>query len=210
MMPILLVLMLEACTSAAANQEASCPLATPQLNSPPKDIVTVIPAASVAANLDELVTDPEIWSTFNNYEDGYSIQYPQTYSIVADRERNGWISLYDGQDTAVISIGKTLNDMPGNTPSKWIDQIGKEFSDFFIYRVTSRTDLMWQGLYPACEWTSLVQSCADIPPLISEKHLYLLNEGYKYQVDAWTFDSEYKKYSSIFDRIIASFRITQN
>lgn len=201
----LLVLSLAACTEAAATQSLATSTSFKQASQP--IVTTVAPLKAVTTPYPaESVLKPETWPTFNNNA-GYSIRYPPAYTVEADAIPGDWTSIYDDRSAAVINIGRIFNDIPGDTPSKMVDNTVKAFRDYFIYRVTSRTDLMWQRLYPACEWTNIVQSCADIPPSIKEKHLYLMYNGYFYQINAWAAEPEYGNYSSIFDAVIASFRI---
>jgi hypothetical protein len=200
------MLPLAACTEAAATQLSATSTSFKQTSQPMA--TTVAPSQAVTTPYPaESILKPENWPTFDNYDAGFSIRYPPAYAIKADVISNDWTTIYDDRNATVINIGRIFNDIPGGTPSKRVDNTEKAFRDYFIYRVISRTDLMWQGLYPACEWTNLVQSCADIPPSTKEKHLYLMHNSYFYQINAWAAEPEYGTYSSIFDAVIASFRI---
>ena len=108
----------------------------------------------------------------------------------------------------MISIGRPFIDRLGATASSAVDAQVEANSRLLVYRVLSRTNSMWQGLYEACEWTEMHQALASYP-LIKSKNLFLIANSYFYQVSGAANESEYESYSSTIDTIIASFHLTQ-
>jgi hypothetical protein len=201
----LLVLPLISCAAVAAPQTASTNMATFNPNWLPAEIVSTTSIPTTMPYQKVSILEPETWIAFNNYDEGYSFQHPQTFSVKFDINPGGWLSISDDQNAIVMNVSRIYNNLPGSTTSTWVDKAAEQFKGFYNFQVISRTDLMWQGLYPASEWTYLVQGCEDIPPVIKEKHIYIMKDGYIYQVNAWAAESKYQNYSSIYDSTLASF-----
>jgi hypothetical protein len=149
------------------------------------------------------------WVTYTNSLYGYTIQYPSAWTLTVDNTSGfaGWVRI-DGPGSSMVSIGRPFIDRPGATASSNVDSQVEANSQLLVYRVLSRTDLKWQGIYEACEWTEVHQAIASYP-LIKSRNLYLICNGYFYQVAGSANESEYETYSSTIDTIIASFRITE-
>ncbi len=149
------------------------------------------------------------WATYTNRQYKYSILYPSTWEITESQEPElkGFFTI---RSPGTASISLFIPSLaPDYTPSEHVDNVLRIRSSFqLVFRVLSREDLMWQGVYPACEWTSLSQFSKNSAST-KTKALTLSRNGYQYQVWASANESEYDAYSSTFDTVIASFRLIE-
>ncbi len=149
----------------------------------------------------------ETWLTYTSVNYRYTIQYPNTWKLSVDTLITGKI-IIQSSASASISIMPPFYFREGDSISNLVDLIINSNKSQLVYRLVSRTDLKWQGVYSACKWEILHQSSANYP-LLYDKQLYLLSDNnYFYQVSGSVKESEYNLYSNLIDNIIASFRVT--
>lgn len=153
---------------------------------------------------------PAPWKTYTDNTYGYSVQYPPTWRLVdggkSTDARFVLVAIIGPGSSSIIIDATSLNDIrPGLTSMVDSKVLARSKSEA-IYRVLSRKDLLWQGVYQACELTNIDQ-WGPGDPLRKSKSLYII-DGYFYQISGYANESEYELYSATIDRIIVSFRIT--
>jgi S1-C subfamily serine protease len=155
----------------------------------------------------ESILKPETWETYTNDAYGYSIQYPSTWKLSTSNSPTPGRVVINSSGTASISISRS--ERGSLTIFEILDwEIKGNSSVLSVYQVQSRNNLMWQGVYQACEWTLLHQPTVTWP-MLKSKNLYLDYNGYIYRVKGLANESEYETYSSTIDTIIDSFRLTE-
>jgi len=167
----------------------------------------IIPKLIAGISILRPTPEPEPWLTYTNGPWGYLIQYPSTWKLRDNTSVQAGQVYIEGPGSAVITIRRI--EALGTTVSHFVDlQINGNSEALPVYRVLSRMELAWQGIYPACEWTEVHQAGVGYP-LLKAKHLYLNSNGYFYMVTGLAKESEYEIYSSTIDAIIASFRLIE-
>ena len=143
------------------------------------------------------------WLTYTNNPDGYSIQYPSTWqvSVTGDFYQVTISSL-----AARVAVARPFLARHGVAPSHRVDSMVEANTSLFVYEVVYRSDRLWQGTYPACDWVLFTQSSPD-STLTESRNLYVVRNDYFYQVSASCPSSSYDAYSAIFDKVIASFHL---
>lgn len=157
----------------------------------------------------ESILKPETWKTYTSIAYGYSIQYPSTWTLKEKYDSGHHCTVYIfGLGSSEISIAPPFQARTGETPSDTVDMLIKANNQVLVYRVLSRTNLLWQGKYEACQFSLLTQYYSNDSPL-KWTNLFLIRDGYLYQLYGTANESEYDTYSSTIDAIIASFRLTE-
>jgi hypothetical protein len=163
----------------------------------------------------ESVLNP--WMTYSDEDWGYSVQYPRSWTLrIQQNPPSDFIYqfVYIERENAEVIIhcfeGKSPFTQTLSEQIDWATRANISANTYSVYQELSRTNLMWQGVYEACELTTLQQYNASVPlPLTKIKELMLRkNNLYSYAVECKSDASEYDSYSSIFDSIINSFRLT--
>jgi hypothetical protein len=205
---ILLGLPIAGCNQAPAPTVTATTTSTQTVTSTPTSTTTSTtttpPTPSVKP---EPILQPETWPTYLNNDDGYSIQYPSTWkpseNSVKGSEDYYTLVLIKGPKSSSIEISPYKDN--GQTLSSWVDSFIETHTKLFGSQFLSRTSLVWQGVYEACELTEISWSSNQ---LLKYKLLIVRCGDYFYTVYGHANESEYDSYSSTFDAIMNSFRLT--
>lgn len=147
----------------------------------------------------ESILKPLTWLTYTDAADGYSIQYPITWERYRTLGLPYSVMTFSGPPLSLASVNVNSIKPAGNAPlSSALDSL------LHKSELLSRRDLMWQGIYPAIEFTYL----NNLVPTTQRKQLVTRRGNSIYIVEAAASQSEYDTYSSTFDFIIDSFRLT--
>jgi S1-C subfamily serine protease len=168
-------------------------------------VKSIIPKLIVGISVLKPIPEPEPLLTYTDTIRGFTIQYPNTWKIIDISETlsdrgSVW---FDGPGEVSVSL---LMRQDYDVPiADFVDGLfhGEE------WKFISKDDLLWQGLYPACELTGLL-TIPGFDLISKEKMLITKCDTNFYWITASAPDSEYQDYQSTFNTIIGSFVLSEN
>jgi S1-C subfamily serine protease len=169
----------------------------------------IIPRLVAGESILKPTPEQEPWLTFINYDYGYSIQYPRLWTLgYSEAFPNQVLIDGPGYYTCII-INPPYKRQLGDTVSSEVDRAIDAGSEITTdYRVLSRIELMWRGMYPACEWTEMYRNGPNAP-LNIVKNLLIKSNDYFYEVRGAVYELEYELYSATINAIIDSYNLIE-
>jgi hypothetical protein len=149
------------------------------------------------------------WTTYTGGDGSYSLQYPDTCKIVNDDINGGSGVLFSSKNPEFKAGAYRVwkEETLSHTVDLIFKGLGEKDPD---YKLVSRSNILWQDIYNACEFSYIFNNGNDLQPqMFKIKSIYIENKLDLFRVYGFAEPTVFDTNSRTIDTIINSFRFLQ-